>query len=228
MDTTSAPAKTARMTVFGGEVHLDHQVAGNGYVGYSHIKAANLLPLADGVEVLHGYNGYGFKDNYFGVTDPAYFAARDITSGPLPPPHDSGSVDSVLFQYMIKASNILGWDLDGPDVGLTLYGMFNHIKSDLVNQDRMKFGAELGASPYKYIWITVRGDRVLPDGTNTAVAYSAVSPRVIVHTRWLSREYVVLSYSHFFLGDQAYPSPPYQNLAKADPNLFVLSAALSF
>jgi len=58
------PAKEARMTVAGAELHSDHPLAGNGYVGYSYIDANNILPLSDGVQVLHGSVGAVFKDNY--------------------------------------------------------------------------------------------------------------------------------------------------------------------
>jgi len=64
------------------------------------------------------------------------------------------------------------------------------------------------ASPIPEISVGGRFDRVLPDGPDTSAAYSALSPRVIIHTKFLSREYVILSYTRFFLGEEAYPSFP--------------------
>jgi hypothetical protein len=36
----------ASLMVFGGEVHIDHPIAGNGYLGYSHTEASDIMPLA--------------------------------------------------------------------------------------------------------------------------------------------------------------------------------------
>jgi hypothetical protein len=91
----------------------------------------------------------------------------------------------------------------------------------------------------------VRGDRVMPDGQNADVAYSAISPRFILHTNWLAREYVVLNYTRYFLGPNVRPSPPYSQLynssgqplpleaplstvTKPDENLISLTAMLAF
>jgi hypothetical protein len=230
--TTNERPKAGKLTVVGGEVHIDHPVAGNAYLGYSRMIAKRILPLADGVELLHGVNGYGIKQNYFGRTI-QYDAVGRVVPGTE---FDSGDVDTVLFQYMVKAAPILGWDLDGPDVGLAIFGMTNHVVADVMKADRVKVGAELGGTPFKHLWITVRGDHVMrapfghatPGHPDQEFSYSAISPRIIIHTTWISREYVVLSYSHFFLGKHAAASPPYENLAEPDPELVVLSANVAF
>jgi hypothetical protein len=220
-------AQSASLTVVGGEVHVDHPVAGNGFVGYSHVNATRVLPLADGVELLHSINGYGLKQNYFGgPVDPAYFAAPQPAT--LPAANDTGKIDTVQFQYLIKLAPILGYSLDGPDLGLAFFGMYNRIDSTLVKGDRMKFGAEIGGAPLKNFWITVRGDRVMRDGTKSEEAFSALTPQLVVHTRWIAREYVTLSYTHYFVGENVRPSKPYEYLTEPDPDMLVLSAALAF
>src|SRR5262249_2439106 len=45
--TPPGPPQEGRLTVVGGEVHLDSPTLGNAYAGYSHIEAKTLLPLAD-------------------------------------------------------------------------------------------------------------------------------------------------------------------------------------
>ena len=72
------------------------------------------------------------------------------------------------------------------------------------------------------------------------MAYSALSPRLIFHTKWLSREYIVVSYSRYFYGSAVttagYTAPvtsmaliPVAVVAPPpDPNLVVVSALLSF
>ncbi len=221
-DLNSGPDLEGRLTIYGGEVHVDGPVIGNAYLGYSHAKASNIMSLADGVQVLHGANGYGFAVNYFGpLANP---------QAPLTPPrNDSGSVDTLLGQYLIHFAPLVGGITRGPDAALALYGMLNHVKAPTFKTDKIKLGAELQVSPIRYISLGGRFDRVLPDGSNnTSVGYSAVSPRVIVHTNFLSREYVVIDYTRFFLGANARASAPYNAYPSPDPNLFSITAVMSF
>jgi hypothetical protein len=84
---------------------------------------------------------------------------------------------------------------------------------------------------------------VLPDGPHTAAAFSAVSGRLIFHTSWLSREYIVVDYTRYFYGSEVAASTSYSTQAPTsmvtmqtttmktpapDPNLVVVSALLSF
>lgn len=238
------PAPWASMTVYGGEVHVDGPRMGSGYLGYSHIDATALLPLAGGVEVLHGVDGLGFKLNYF---EPLSVASQiNIAQTPH---NDTGKVDTVLFQYLVRLAPLLGRPRSGPDVGLGLFAMYNHITAPNVpaslSQDRLKFGADLTVSITHFAAAGVRFDRVLPDGPDTATAYSALSPRLIFHTKWLSREYIVVDYTRYFYGPQTLSSPPnsgftYQQNGVSpsanyvfqtphpDPNLIVVSALISF
>ena len=229
--TPGVRATWASMTIVGGEVHVDTSRFGSGYVGYSHIDAASLLPLAGGVEVLHGLDGLGFKQNYF---DKLSYANQLIIGNN--PHNDSGKVDTVLFQYIVRLAPLLGRPRNGQDIALGVFGMYNHIKAPNVplplDQDRLKFGADLTVSLARFAALGVRFDRVLPDGPNTDFAYSALSPRLIFHTAWLSREYIVVDYTRYFYGPKTVASPPSSpydsTLARPDPNLLVVSALISF
>jgi hypothetical protein len=127
--------------------------------------------------------------------------------------------------------------------------MYNHIEyvrqpnNEKVTQDRLKFGADLSVKPFRYLAAAVRFDRVLPDGPHTAAAFSAISPRLIFHTNWLSREYIVVDYTRYFYGSEVAASTAYSTQAptmtqnmqattmkipRPDPNLVVVSALLSF
>ncbi len=222
----------ARLTVLGGDVHIDTKKAGNAYVGYSHVDGKNLLPLADGVQVLHGGNGESFARNYFGpsaIPDPRYDDGVATTPPAVFLPVADGKVDTVMGQYMLHLAPLMGREeLAGPDVVLALFGMYNHVASNpLKSLDKMKFGGEIQVAPIRYVSIGARFDRVMPDGNRSEVAYSAFSPRVIVHTNFLSREYVMINYTRYFLGSQVTPSAPY-DLVEPDPDLFTLSAQISF
>jgi hypothetical protein len=223
--TGAGEAEKAKMNVFGGDVHFDSDQAGYGYVGYSRLDASNALPLADGLEVIHSINGLSLTENYFQSIGDEYYAPG---AGQLPPPVDSGTIDTVLFQYLVRLSNLLGSSSKGRDAGLALFGMYNHVATDIVTQDRFKFGVDTSVDIIRALSLGLRFDSAMPDGSNKDVAFSVISPRVVLHTNWLSREYVVFSYSHFFLGEGAAPSPPYDNLTVADSDVFRLSAQVSF
>jgi hypothetical protein len=243
--TSGEKAKEARLTVFGGDVHIDSRKAGNGYLGFSQVKADHILPLSNGIEVIHGMDGFGFKENYFGKLEPINAAAVATQLGWYGPHEDSGTVQTLLAQYLIRLAPLLGRETyDGPDAALAVFGMFNHIDPIYIahakhTQDRLKFGTELEVSPLPYLAVGARYDNVMPDGGNAALGYSAVSPRIIFHTTWLGREYIMLNYTHYFLGSGVVPSEqnptavpytPYVDppIAKPDPDLFVLSAQVSF
>ncbi len=221
-------AHWAWMTVAGGEVHVDGPKMGSGYVGYSHVSATSILPLAGGIEVLHGVDGVGFKQNYFGKLNalPQYYEQN-----PTAPHDDSGKVDTVLFQYVLRLAPLLGHPRGGPDVALGVFGMYNHMQApNNVKQDRLKFGADLYVTPLPFVALGFRFDRVLPDGPNTDFAYTAISPRLIFHTKWLSREYVIVDYTRYIYGPSTVASAPYDNPTgpRPDPNLVVVSSAISF
>jgi hypothetical protein len=221
----SPRAETASMSVIGAELHVDSDRTGNGYIGYSHVNADNILPLGDGLELLHSRNGVQFTDNFLDPVDDEYYQV----GGPNPALLvDSGTVDTVLFQYMFKLGPALGWTPEGPDLRFAAFGMYNVIKNDIIEQSRLKFGGEVSAQLFKYFSGGVRFDQVRADGNNAREAYTAITPRLILHSTWVNREYIILSYTRYILGADAGPSRPYDNLELADPNLFVLSAAVSF
>lgn len=232
------------MTVLGGDIHVDGPMMGSGYVGFSHISATSILPLASANEVLHSPDGFGFKQNYFGRLANVN-GLEPNAMNPNPAAHDdSGKVDTVLAQYIVRLAPLLGRGRGGPDLALGLFGMYNHIQApNNVTQDRLKFGADLTVKPLRFLAAAVRFDRVLPDGPHTAAAFSAISPRLIFHTAWLSREYIVVDYTRYIYGSEVAASSSYSTQAptamvtqqattmkipRPDPNLVVVSALLSF
>jgi hypothetical protein len=245
------PAKDGRMTIFGGEIHSDHPVAGSGYIGYSYIDARRILPLSDGVQVLHGSAGWVFKENYFGKLQPVQELINTFRQGVSDPRRDdSGTVQSLLFQYILRAAPLFGRKEPGPDAALAVFGMLNHVnakKHELngvrvptyeLTQDKIKFGGELQVAPIEPLSLGVRFDRVMPDGGEADVAYSAISPRIVLHSKWIGREYVILNYTRFIAGDQVRPSAPYsqpnpvaeplRSVTRPDENLISLTAMVAF
>ena len=223
---------SARMTVYGADLHLDDNELGHGYIGYSRVDARNLYPLDEALQVIHGGDGYNFKLEYFG--------GKDRFSMNVPH-NDTGTVDTVLWQYILRLAPLLGESLPVHDVSLAIYGMFNHVHSDeykyktpgmlpdpAINNDRLKFGAEIEVALIKYLNLGFRYDRVIPNLKDDADAYSAFSPRAIIKSNWKSKEYIIVDYTHFMLGPLVYPSSPYSSYTIIDKDMFMVSAVMSF
>jgi hypothetical protein len=219
-----------RLTVVGAEMHIDDDALGNGYIGFSHVNAKNLAPLSNGLAILHGSTGRGFKESFFGERD----RVRGFT-----PTNSSGTVDTLLFQYTLNLGQYLGTlPFAARDLTLSLYSMLNHAVSPStipddplqvdIDQYKLKFGTELQLALRPYFTPSFRYDRVLPNVSDTATGYTSLTPRIFIRSSWNTKEYITLSYTHFFLGERAYPSSPFSDLLEADPDLFSIAATMSF
>jgi hypothetical protein len=227
--------QSGHMHVYGGEVHLDLPRFGSAYVGYSRINAVRVLALADGIQVIHASNGVGLTRNYL---NPAFNyvyppIGSQVTAMPPGTVGDSGDIDTVMFQYMVRLARLFDLPATGRDLTLAVYGMFNHVNAPMLpsgSQDKFKFGAEAEFAAFRYLSGGLRFDRVMPNGGNADVAYTALSPRLILHTSWLSREYIILSYTRFFLGSnpQIMQSQYDPVVYPPDKNLLVLSTLVAF
>jgi hypothetical protein len=214
-------SEPGRMTIYGAELRLTGSPFGEGYIGYSRVHASHILPIADAVEVLHSLGGYSFKNNFFGGFDP-------VTRTKLP--DDSGDVDSVLFQYALSVGQLARYPKkfggNGPDLTLTPFGMWNHVKSTNNDNSRLKYGADLIYSPLPVLAFGARYDLVQPDLKDSKQSFSIVSPKVILRTSFVAHEAITFQYSHYFLGSKVRPDFPYTDLPRADPNVFMISASM--
>lgn len=225
-DDRNAPgteSQSGRMTIYGGDLRLNGGVYGDGYVGYSRVDAENVRPLADAIEVLHSAGGYQFKNNFFGRFDPR--------TG-MTPPDDDGTVDSVLFQYTLSFGKIARYPTrfsgNGPDLQLTLFGMFNSVSAETQSHDKLKYGAELFYSALDVLGVGLRYDLVQPNLDDNDQSFAVLSPRLVLRTAFIARERVTLQYSRYFLGDEAYAAFPYNELPEADEDVLMISASMFF
>jgi hypothetical protein len=214
-------SQPGRMTIYGGELRLNGSAFGDGYLGYSHIDASHILPLADAVEVLHSLGGSSFKNNFFGGFDQVTRTKN---------PDDSGTVDSVLFQYTVSLGKLARYPRrfggNGPDLTLTPFAMWNKIKGDHNDYSRLKFGAEAIYSAIDVLAFGARYDLVQPDLKNNKQSFSVLSPKVILRTAFVTHEAITFQYSHYVLGSETRPAFPYDGLPKADPDVFMVSASM--
>jgi hypothetical protein len=229
------PPPSSSMHVLGADAHLDLPRFGSAYLGYSYVKADAVLSLASGIELLHSQNGYDLTRNYF---NPAFAPISGTAYVPGTIHGDSGTLHTIQFQYLLRLAPLLQLPATGRDVSLAVFGMYNHVSSwalagatntEQGKQDKLKIGAELQVAPWRYVSGGVRFDHVRPDGPNADVVYSAISPRVAFRSAWFAREYILLSYTNYLLGD-AYLVPFRQNEATHTyhKHLVVLSAFVAF
>ena len=154
--------------VYGIEGRVTGGIAGELYLGYSHVNAAHVQEVGPALEVISSLGGYGqagagasgayygpngLMDNYLG-TCPKCTAMQMGT----------GSIDSVLVQYdysfgllwrKMKDPNAGFWG-DGPDIVLSLFGLYSTVSSTDTSRTnplvgdgvkKLKLGGDLGDQP---------------------------------------------------------------------------------
>ena len=219
----------ARLSVLGGDVHVDKELY-NIYLGYSHVDGNNLYPLSDALQVLHSGTGRSLKLNFFGQ--------KDRFTG-LTPSNFSGTVDTLLWQAMLRVAPLIGDPFGSRDLNVAVYGMYNKAKSPKedpndptsldINDDKLKFGVDVDLSLLKFMSVGTRVDRVIPRLADTSDAYTALSPRVSFYTKWKSKEQAIVQYTHFFLGKNTVPGSPYTDeYFHPDPDMLVVMGRMSF
>jgi hypothetical protein len=215
------PTQPGHMAIYGGEVRLSNPALGEGYVGYSRIDASHILSLADGIEVLHSFGGYQFKNNFFGRFDP-HTGAK--------PPDDSGTVDTFLFQYTLSVGTMARYPArftgNGADLTLCVFGMWNRVVSATDSHKMLKLGAEADYKALPWLAFGGRYDLVQPLMTNSSQSFSVMTGKLIFRTAFVTHETVTLQYSRYVLGSEAYPAFPYDAQSRADANVIQLVGSM--
>jgi hypothetical protein len=205
-------------------------VAGELYVGYSHVGAEHVQAVGPALEVISSLGGYGQAG-----TGPsgAYYGPNGLMDNYLgaclkcsPTDVGTGSIDSLLVQYdysfgllarKLKNPNAGFWG-DGPDVTLSVFGMFSSVSSKdtsgvnpLVGDGvkKLKFGADVVFTPLPWFGVGLRGDVVQPTSVDSAQTFEVVSPKIIFRSRFVSHEEITAQYSHYVYGSSVAPQPPY-------------------
>ncbi len=218
-DARLATEKDGRTTVTGLDAKVIDSRYGDGYLGYSHIDAKNPNRVGEGLEVLHSISGWNLRDNYFGQMS---------TNG--------GTIDTVLFQYTLSLARFLRYPEpfwgQGPDLALSLFGMFNHVassdptfKTSKTAQNKVKGGAEATYTPLGFLGLSLRFDRVETDLDQSSLGFSALSPRIILRSEFVTHEQVILSYTHYFYGKDVTPAWPSAALPP-DKDAFMIAAIM--
>jgi hypothetical protein len=228
----SGDVPASRMQSMGAEVHLDDELY-SAFLGYDHIDAENLYPLSDALQVLHSGSGRAFKLNYLGQ--------KDRFTG-ITPNNTSGTVDTLLGQVFLKVAPLIGDPFGSRDLNVAVYSMYNHARSprpdnadpaDLayedIKDDKFKIGADVDLSLLRFMSLGCRVDRVIPKLADTSDAWTALSPRMTLYTKWKSKESVIVQYTHFFNGPKTVPGSPYTDgYYEPDTDMLVVTGRMSF
>lgn len=215
-DARLASELDGRITVLGGEVRLDAGFYGIGFLGYSHLQAEDVMRIAESLEVLHSNGGWNLRDNYFGHT----------ATG-------TGTVDTIALQYTYSLATLL-WHPEkfwgqGPDVLLSVFGMYNMVNSDDEEfndpEQKLKMGGEVTYTMLSWLAASARYDLVQPDLDDNTLSFQALSPRLIVRTAFVSHEQVVLQYTRYFYGDNVRTAWPHVGLPP-DRDVFQIAAIM--
>jgi len=187
-----------QLTVMGVDVRAEAGMFGELYLGYANMKATHAMSVAPVIETVHayggGYFGLGVTENYLG-----------------PMSNGNGSVNTILLQYDYSIGLLLrnlqqpGSDFagDGPDITVSLFGMYNWISSDdpIYNgMKKLKFGAETIYTPLSWLGVGARFDQLSPNTNDSSQTFSILSPKILFRSQFLTHELITLQYSKYFYG----------------------------
>lgn len=203
-DARSDAERDGRITNVGLDAKALDTRFGDLYLGWSHLRSRDPLRLAGAFEVLHSFEGWNLRDNYFGAA----------ASG-------SGTIDTLLFEYT--------YGVDRGNLLLSAFGMYNHVASrdPLFDApaDKLKLGAEASYAPRGWLRAGLRYDAVQPDLADDRQSFHAFSPSLTLRTHLASNEEVVIGYTHYVNGALVTPGYPHEALAP-DRHLFRLAAIM--
>ena len=195
------PSSTAASRSRASTLKLIDNRFGDAYLGYSRLSSETPLRVGEGLEILHSIAGWNLRDNFFG----------QASTG-------TGTIDSVLLQYVLSLARMLRYPEpfwgQGPDVVLSLFGMYNHVSSEdpafaaasrsgvADGENRLKWGADATYTPFGFLGVGLRYDSVQPDLDDSTVAFSVISPQHPARSEFVTHEQILIQYSALLLRRQ--------------------------
>ena len=168
------------------------------YVGVAHTSVEHVRTLSNVVQILNAGGGRDLMDRYFG---------RNNDQG-------NGTLLLAGAEYTISLGELLRYPGEfwgeGPDLRLSLFGMYGHITSDDPSrdgEDKYKFGFEGTYSLLSWLAASGRFDRAVPYVNRPEVplypnqndnSYSVWTTKLIFRSDWTAREALTLQYSKYF------------------------------
>ncbi len=216
--TNGATVPDGRIHVLGGDLRLTAGRAGHLYLGAAHTSLSEAAVVSGAIEILNARGGLEIMREYLG-----------------PESNGNGSLTTFGGQYDLSASRLIYGSLfegRSPDLRLSLFGVGTLVKSEDEDYDgitKLKAGGEATYSITKWFSVSGRFDHVRPNSAINRQSYHIISPRLLFHTDWESRDELVLQYSRFVYGDQVVVRtgfPPEDDPAAIpDGHVFVMSGS---
>ncbi|MBN1654839.1 MAG: hypothetical protein JXA30_13795 [Deltaproteobacteria bacterium] len=229
-DAVTDSERDGRITVLGADIRLTGDVYGEGYIGFSHLDAKDILRIANSLEIIHAtLGGWNLRNNYFSTINDQE-AMTTSTQG-------TGTIDTIGWQYSFSLAKVL-WAPEkfwgqGPDFVATIFGMYNMVSSDEEPEDlapgqpkipknKLKLGGELTYVMLNWLAASFRYDLIQPDMDDNTRSFHIISPRLIIRTEFVTHEQVIVQYSKYFNGDNTVLSgwrlPRYNTRDPEDPD----------
>ncbi len=205
-----------RINVYGADLRLTLDRYGHFYSGLARTDLTNAETVSGVIEILNARGGPEIIEEYLG-----------------PDSQGDGALTTFGAQYDLSVAHLVYGDRftgESPDLRASLFGVGTKVQSDDANYDgvtKLKVGAELSYSILSWFALSGRFDHVRLDMDNDRAAFSVISPRLLFHTDWQSRDEFSLQYSRFIYGSDVivktgYPPTPDPG-ASPDQDVFSLS-----
>jgi hypothetical protein len=202
--------------VAGAEAHVTAGRYGHLYLGGAYTKATRAAGVSGIIEVLNARGGPEIVNNYLGPN----------SSG-------NGSLSTFGAQYDLSLARLIFGSLfqgNSTDVIISLFGIGTKVSSNDSAFDgvlKLKGGAEVTYNALSWIGFGGRIDHVSQDDNDPEKSFTIISPRVVFHTGWQSRDEFMIQYSHFSYGSRVvvrtgYP-PMDDPTVNPDEHVFTLS-----
>jgi hypothetical protein len=189
-----------RISVYGGDLRFTTGPFGHLYLGVARTQATNSGSVSGVIEVLNARGGPELIDEYLG-----------------PNSGGDGGLTTFGAQYDLSVARSMYGDLyrgESSDILVSVFGIGTRVNSkdpDYDKKFRLKVGAELTYNMLSWFGFSGRVDHVREfDVNDDKKAFNVISPRVLFHTDWRSRDEVALQYSHFIYGSEVPITRGYQ------------------
>jgi hypothetical protein len=209
------------ITTYAADLRFSASHLGHFYAAAAYTNAQQVASVGRIIEVQNAVGGRGLVENYIGP---------NVRTGKLDNP--SGNLLTIGGQYDLSLAHLLlyprTFDGKSHDLVLSAFGMFTRVQSKDKSRDingnwlydginMLKFGAEAGYTLTSWFAFGGRIDHVSPQSEFKERDFNIVSPRLIFHSDWQSRDQVVLQYSKFLYGKHPLVKSGYP--LKDDPGL---------
>lgn len=214
--TAGTTAQDGTIRVMGADARFTLGRGGHLYVGGSYTKAKYAGNVSGVLQVLNTRGGPELISEYLG-----------------PESDGNGSLTTYGAQYDLSVTRMLYGDFfhgKSPDVRLSVFGMGTSVTSPdplFGGVSKLKLGVEATYSMLSWFAASTRFDHVEGDTSDSTKSFNILSPRLLFHTDWMSRDEFALQYSFFQYGQNVMTRaghPPVNDpAAPRDKHVFVVS-----